>query len=575
MENIDKIYDLLDSIEVTRENEFEVDNIRDLIATGNYLEALKKMRELKDKEEKAKKNENELLEFKQQDEEDDGAYPSKLSNPELEQVFIGLLLDNPKLISKYYFRFDDCIFEDDAMLNIYKSVLFNEGSKYSSEKAKDKFNFSKDSEEVYELKNKLRKHVKDKEYNIEKIYDELKKLFILRKAYTETPERSVQEKIVEITDYELYDKMSPEEVEDTIEQVRVTQKFKSSVLSDELVEFLESGENELANGLSYPFPVITEVFKGIRKGETMAFAMPSNCGKSRLTIDISAYTALVHQKKVLVISNEMSEEKMKLCLITTILNNPEIQKIHGQDIHVSETELLEFKFRPDNKKDAKLDEHGYVLKEEGETQGQFVRRLFKISTDFNKTIKAIDWASKQINNSIYFINITDHTNDELKKVIINYYYKEHIEYVFYDTLKTDTSNIGNPEEIKRTATILSNLAQNFNIFICSSLQLAENATSPINLDVNDLAVSRTVKEVLDTLCLFKQITRDHLDKYEYSLKEVDTEFFDLEKSDDPDVRYYSCVIDKNRAGAKPKLVFKINLAYNSWVELGYLRLKQK
>ena len=45
--------------------------------------------------------------------------------------------------------------------------------------------------------------------------------------------------------------------------------------------------------------------------------------------------------------------------------------------------------------------------------------------------------------------------------------------------------------------------------------------------------------------------------------------------DDPDVRYYSCVIDKNRAGAKPKLVFKINLAYNSWEELGYLRLKQK
>ena len=34
-----------------------------------------------------------------------------------------------------------------------------------------------------------------------------------------------------------------EEVESTIEQVRVTQKFKQSILSDELVEFLESGEN--------------------------------------------------------------------------------------------------------------------------------------------------------------------------------------------------------------------------------------------------------------------------------------------------------------------------------------------
>ena len=574
MDSIDKIYDLLDNIEVTRENSREIENIKNIISKGDYLEALKRERKLKDIEENAKQNQEEVLDVSSQEDEE-GKYPDELSNPELEQDFIGILLDNPKLISKYYFIFDDCIFEDDAMLNIYKSILFNEGSKYSSEKAKDKFNFSKDSEEVYELKNKLRKKARENEFNVEEIYDELKKLFILRKAYTETPERNVQEKIVEITEYELYDKMSPEEVKDTIDQVKVTQKFKSAVLSDELVEFLESGENELANGLSYPFPVITEVFKGIRKGETMAFAMPSNCGKSRLTMDISAYTALVHQKKVLVISNEMSEEKMKLCLITTILNNPEIQKIHGQDIHVSETELLEFKFRPDNKKDAKLDENGYVLKEEGETQGQFVRRLFKISTDFNKTIKAIDWASKQINNSIYFINITDHTNDELKKVIVNYYYKEHIEYVFYDTLKTDTSNIGNPEEIKKTATILSNLAQNFNIFICSSLQLAENATSPINLDVNDLAVSRTVKEVLDTLCLFKQISREHLDEYEYSLKEVDTEFFDLEKSDDPDVRYYSCVIDKNRAGAKPKLVFKINLAYNSWVELGYLRLKQK
>ena len=575
MENIDKIYDLLDSIEVTKENSIEIANIRQLLAKKNFLEALSRMRELKDKEEKAKIEEQEFLEFGPEEEEEDGTYPQQLSNPQLETIFIGMLLDNPKLISKYYFVFDDCVFEDPEMLNIYKSVLFNEGSKYSSEKAKDKFNFAKDSEAVYELKNKLRKDVKGKEYNIEKVYDELKKLFILRKAYTETPERSVQEKIVEITNYTLYDKMSPEEIEDTIEQVRVTQKFKSAVLSDGLVNFLESGENELANGLSYPFPVLTEVFKGIRKGETMAYAMPSNNGKSRLTIDIAAYTALVHKKKVLVISNEMSEEKMKLCLITTIINNPEIQKIHGQDVHVSETELLEFKFRPDHKKDAKLDEHGYVLKEEGETQKQFIKRLSEISTEFNKTIKAIDWASKQIDNSIYFINITDHTNDELKKVIINYYYKEHIEYVFYDTLKTDTSNIGNPEEIKKTATILSNLAQNFNIFICSSLQLAENATSPINLDVNDLAVSRTVKEVLDTLCLFKQITREHLDEYEYSLKEVDTKFFDLEKSENPDVRYYACVVDKNRAGAKPKLVFKINLAYNSWEELGYLRLKQK
>ena len=575
MENIDKIYELLNNIKTTEKNQIYIDNIRNLLDEGQYLEALKEMKELKEKEEQEDimKKEKEIQENEKEENKEQGKFPKELENEKLERIYIGLLLNNPKLISKYYFLFDLNMFEDDELLNIYKSVLYNEGSRYSSEKAKDGYNFSKDTEKVYELKNKLKKEAKAEDYNIEKIYSELRKIFIIRKAYIETPEENLQEKIVEVVDYELFEKMSYEEVEDTIEQIKVTQKFKQSVLSDDLVSFLESGESELANGLSYPFPIITEVFKGIRKGETMAFAMPSNSGKSRLTTNLAAYTALVHKKKVLVISNEMSEEKMKLCLITTILNHPEIQKLHGQNLHISEGELLEFKFRPDNKKDANLDENGYILKEDGETQKQFVKRLSTISSEFNNVVKAIDWASKQIKNSIYFINITDHTNDELKKVIVNYYYKEHIEYVFYDTLKTDTLNIGKPEEIKKTATILSNLAQNFNIFICSSLQLSESQTDPINLSVNDLAVSRTVKEVLDTLCLFKQISRDNLDEYEYSLKEVDTEFFDLEKSDNPDVRYYACVIDKNRAGAKPKLVFRLNLAYNSWVELGYLKLK--
>lgn len=569
MKNIDDIYELLRQIPVTKANKPYIDEIEDLLTQQEYIKALERMRQLKDVTNDETENEFELETKNDEDE----IYPEKLNGTQLEYDFIGILLSNPKLIMKYYFLKEICLFKDEQCLNIYKSILFNEGAKYASEKAKDGFNFSKESEEIYNLKAKLKKQAEEEQKNPEKTYVELRKIFILRKSCLESPERYIQDKIAEITDYQLYDKMSPEEIEDAIKQVNITQKFKQSILSRNLVRFLESGENELANGLDYPFPIITQVFKGIRKGETMAFAMPSNSGKSRLTIDIAAYTSLVHKKKVLVISNEMSEEKMKLCLITTILNNPEIQKIHGQKVEISETELLEFKFKPDNIKDAKLDENGYILKEEKETQTQFVQRLSKISSQFNKVITAIEWASKQMNNSIYFINITDHTNDELQKVITNYYYKEKIEYVFYDTLKTDTANIGNPEEIKKTATILSNLAQNFDMFICSSLQLSENTTMPINLNVNDLAVSKTVKEVLDTLCLFKQINRDDYDKYEYSKQEVDTKFFNLEKSKNPDVRYYACVIDKNRAGAKPKLVFKLNLAYNSWEELGYLKLK--
>ena len=564
--NVEKLYKMLESIPVTEENEKLLEKIKNDLDEKDYENALNGLRELGNFKAKEKKS-NDV-------ENDYGVYPKELSDVELERKFIGLLLTEPKQIVKYYFLYDDCYFEDEEMLNIYKSILYTEGGKYTPEVAKQGFNFSKDSEQVYRLKGKLKNDVRGQNYNMEKTYIDLKKLFLLRKNFLAIPIEEIQKRIIEIKSYILYDKMSVEEVQSAIIQVNDTGKFKRAVLNKGLSSFLRLGDNNLTNGLPLPFPILTSVFKGIRKGETMAFAMPSNSGKSRFTIDIAAHVALVHKKKVLVISNEMSEEKMRLCLITTIINNKEIQKVHGIELSKTEGELLEFKFRPDNTNDVEVDDKGYVLKREDETQAEFADRLSKISTEYNKTIQITDWANKEILNSIYFINITDHTNDELKKVIMNYYYKEKIEYIFYDTLKTDTANIGIGEELKKTATILSNLAQNFNLFICSTLQLAESDTLPVNLNVNDLAVSRTVKEVLDTLCLMKQIHRDSYEKYEYSLKEVDTEYFDLKKYDDPDVRYYAAVVDKNRAGAKPTLLFRLNLAYNVWEELGYLRLKR-
>lgn len=566
------IYEIINQIPITEENREKVEEIKHAVKVKNYKRALLKIEELnndrniqKEESKKAKKIEEKT---------ENVIFPKELSDEHLEYTYAGLLLENPKSISRYYFLYKECYFEDEKILNIYKSILFSEGATYAPEIAKQGFNFSVDSEEVYKLKAKLKKDVKNKDYDAEDIYIELKKLFVLRKGFITNPVQKIQNKIVEIRKYKLYKEMSVEEVQEAINQVTVTDKFKQTILNKDLTSFIEEGSNNLANGLPLPFPILTQVFKGVRKGETMAYAMPSNSGKSRFAINLAAYMAFVNKKKVLIISNEMSEEKMKLCLITTIVNNPEIQKIHGQKISITENEILALQFKADDPEKVKVDEQGHIIKEKGEKQKDFIKRLEKESSEFNRVIAVTNWINKEINNSIYFMNITDHTNDELKKVIINYYYKEKIEYVFYDTLKTDTANIGNSEELKKTATILSNIAQNFEIFICSSLQLAEASTLPINLDVNDLAVSRTVKEVLDTLCLIKQINRDNLQDYEYSLKEVDTTFYDLKKYDDPDVRYYACVVDKNRAGPKPKLVFRLNLAYNSWEELGYLRLKQ-
>ena len=551
-------------IEVPYDDEDDEDDDDEIELDENYnviKKEKKKEPEEEPEEEESKKNQNE--------------YPEQLVDIELECIFVGLLFNNPKAISRFWFKYDECLFSDNELQNLYKIVLFRDGEQYASAKAKDRFQLPIETPNTYELRLKVKRIASAKNYNLEKIYTELKKLFILKKNYMIAPTSAIQEKILEIQDYELYDDMSVEEVESALDQITVTTGLSQGRLNEDTTAFLLSGDTELTNGLPLPFKIISTVFKGLRRGETMCYAMPSNAGKSRFTINLAAYLSFVHNEKVLIISNEMSVEKMRLCMITTILNNPDMQKLHGQKISKTEGELLELKFRPDKDKKVEVDENGYIARKEGEEQEEYISRLKENSEEFNKTVAVTDWVNKQINNSIYFIHITEHTNDDLKKIIMNYYYKEGIHYMFYDTLKADTANIGNGDEVKKTATILSNLAQKFKIFIASSMQLLESTTLPVNLTINDMSASKTVKEVLDTLCLIKQISRRSLYKYEYSDTDLFEKCQDIDVPKDTDVRFYACVVDKNRAGAKPTVLFRLNLAYNRWEELGHLRLKQE
>lgn len=508
------------------------------------------------------------------DEPEEPAYPKELDDFTLEVLYIALLYGTPNAISKYYFEKDLCFFSSLIVLNLYKSVIFKEGEKHAPPQLKDGFNFPKAISELYDLKCAMHDTPLYKKYDFEIIYRELKKLFILKKNYIKAPTKMMQDKVLEIKSYERYKDMTAEEVEDAIKQLNVTNRLSQTVLNKDIAKFWLDEKNDLREGIPTPFPIMTKVFKGFRKGEIMAYAMPSNAGKSRFTVNLACQIAFLHKKKVLVISNEMTEDKMRLCLLTTILNNPELQKSHGQAIVKNESELLEFKFRPDNPSEVELDEQGFIKRLDGESQDKFVKRLEKSSTEFNKIMEVTKWVNKQVNNSVYFVHLTEYTNNDLHEVISNYMYKDGIEYVFYDTLKTDVNNIGNYEELKKTATLLSELTQKFNIFIGASLQLLENTTVPINLTINDLSVSKNVKEVFDTLSLFKQINRKNLKDYEFSDTDIFVECHDLEVYEDPDVRYYVCVVDKNRAGAKPKLLFKLNLAYNEWIEMGYVRLKE-
>ena len=136
---------------------------------------------------------------------------------------------NPKAISTYYIEKKDCYFQSILLLNIYKSILFTEGEAYAPQIAKDDFNYGKEDYEVLSAKKKLIQKGKESKLDIEKIYVKIRKLFEIRKGYTANPLKETQKQIEEIINYELYDKMTIQEIKDAIVQITTTEKFKRSV----------------------------------------------------------------------------------------------------------------------------------------------------------------------------------------------------------------------------------------------------------------------------------------------------------------------------------------------------------
>ncbi len=151
--NQEELYQLIDHIPVTPENAGVIDQIKEDLANKDYDAALEKIEQLrkhkkkKIKQEETKKEEEETKEIEEQkdDEENDeeeeieeemetfeeldeeGMFPKTLCNRKLERQYIGLLLTDPRYIIKYFYLYQECYFEDEELLNIYKSVIFTEG----------------------------------------------------------------------------------------------------------------------------------------------------------------------------------------------------------------------------------------------------------------------------------------------------------------------------------------------------------------------------------------------------------------------------------------------------------------
>lgn len=355
-------------------------------------------------------------------------------------------------------------------------------------------------------------------------------------------------------------------------------RIHTVILTNEEAEVLNSNiKNVLIQcmmkpdlGIPFPFPIINDIFRGMKRPSVMAVGMLSNAGKSRFMTLLIAYIALVLHEKVFVMVNEMTIDELRYALITTVINNQEFQEVYGINLNKKEKELTLglYKDKNGNLIYQKTDEWG----EPTETIEEYIQRVSENSEEYNKIMKIAEWIEAETSELILTKDVSGGYDDntlefELRKASVTY----GIHYFFYDTFKQDVSDTGDWAAMKATATKLTELAKELDMFGYLSIQLTDdvNYIKPDELTSSNIANCKAVKHVLHTLVLFKEIPK--CDFYKFGYIQSDKEWGnDVVCELKPERRYYVGNVDKNRFGRKVKLIFEVDLDLNIWKECGEL-----
>ena len=352
--------------------------------------------------------------------------------------------------------------------------------------------------------------------NQKNYYDILKKYSLLREY---------QRKGFDITGILKHSKFETFTANDIYRLVRGrADKIHTVILGSSETEVLNKGTKKTlldhmakpSMGLPIPFPLLSEVFRGMKLKTLMASGMVSNAGKTRFMVKIIAYIALVMRQKVYVMINEMTVEEMRDCLICTVINNPEFQTLHGFNLNKNESEL-DMGLYKDKNGDfiyRKVNDEGEPL----ESDDDFIRRVEKDSEEFNQIMQIAEWIDSELQTSIFVDDVADAYDDKtLEFKIRKAKMTLGCNYWAYDTFKSDTDDTGDWAAMIVTATKLATVAKETDTFGLLDIQLLDEIISvdPDRVSSSHIANCKAIKRVLYTMILWKEILPAEFGKYEY------------------------------------------------------------
>ena len=269
------------------------------------------------------------------------------------------------------------------------------------------------------------------EFDIKSCFDRLKKYSLLR----EYERRGFD--ISFIMNHKKFDFMGARDIYKFVRSQ--ADMVNTTIMGDSDIDILNSKVNDLIDncldtpdqGFEIPFKILNEAFMGMQKKTIMAVAAMSNAGKSRLMIKLVAYATLVLKKKTLVLLNEMTVEKMRRALLTTVINNPEYKQLHGVDITKPEREIVMGQYRDANGRfiERKRNEDNSYA----ESLEDFLARVRENSEEYRKVKQVAQWIEEQMGAYIYAKDVSSDYSDhvlefEIRKAVIT----KGVELWFYD-----------------------------------------------------------------------------------------------------------------------------------------------
>lgn len=324
-------------------------------------------------------------------------------------------------------------------------------------------------------------------------------------------------------------------------------------------------------GLELPFKILNELFRGLRLGKLYALGFLSNDGKTRLATYLAAFVAFVNREKILFFVNETSEDDIRSCLITTVINNPCFSRLHGINIGKVEREIVLGIYKDDkgNLINRKMDDWGNFIEDEEE----YINRVYNNSQAFRNVIAVGEWIDNQTQDTIFFERLKDYSDENLEFKIREAYVSKGIKYFIYDTLKAYKDEQWNI--LKQTTTMLSELMGELNACMWVDIQLSDDSiyADIFSFSSQNIANAKQLKHVLDHLILGKRLLKDEYRKYKIVLNDTSWTADNTPQEVDLNEKktYYGFKIDKNRSGNKDKIpVLEVDLDKNYWKELGYL-----